>query len=105
MNKILVAGALSAFVLASAPVAAEDGKAVYEQACHVCHAAGVAGAPKLGDKVAWTDRIAQSIDTLHQHALNGFTGKTGVMPPKGGFTHLTDEQVMAAVDYMVSQAR
>ena len=70
-----------------------------------CHGAGVAGAPKLGDKADWGPRIAQGNDTLYQHAIQGFQGKKGVMPPKGGNTALPDDQVKAAVDYMVSQAK
>ncbi len=105
MRKTLAATAVSAFVMISGPVMANDGEAIYNQACHVCHAAGVAGAPKLGDAAAWADRIAQDKETLYQHSLNGFQGKVGVMPPKGGFTHLSDDQVKAAVDFMISKAQ
>jgi cytochrome c5 len=61
----------------------------------------VAGAPKVGDKAAWAPRIKQGIDTLHQSALKG----KNAMPPKGGNASLSDADVMAAVDYMVSQAK
>lgn len=81
------------------------GEATYKQTCFACHAAGVAGAPKLGDKAAWAPRIAQGMDTLHTHSLKGFQGKVGMMPPKGGNTALSDADVMAAVDYMVSQSK
>jgi cytochrome c5 len=84
--------------------AAGDGKSLFNQVCQACHAAGVAGAPKFGDKKAWAPRIAQGIDTLYTHALNGFQGKTGVMPPKGG-SAAPDAQVKAAVDYMVNAAK
>lgn len=84
---------------------AADGKATYDKACMACHAAGVAGAPKLGDKAAWGPRIAQGADTLHTHALKGFTGKKGMMPPKGGNMSLADADVKAAVDYMVGQSK
>jgi cytochrome c5 len=89
---------------AAAPVAAVDldGEAAFNQACVACHGAGIAGAPKFGDKAAWAPRIAQGIDTLHQHALQGFQGKSGVMPAKGGRTDFTDKSVMNAVDYMVA---
>jgi cytochrome c5 len=70
-----------------------------------CHAAGVAGAPKLGDKAAWAPRIAQGADTLHTHAIKGFQGKAGMMPPKGGNMGAKDEDVKAAVDYIVSQSK
>jgi cytochrome c5 len=71
----------------------------------VCHGAGIAGAPKFGDKAAWAPRIAQGSDTLHTHALKGFQGKAGMMPAKGGNAALADADVKAAVDYMVSKAK
>jgi cytochrome c5 len=80
---------------------AAKGKAVYEQACFVCHGAGVAGAPKLGDKAAWAPRLKQGLDALHQAALKG----KGAMPPKGGNMALSDADVNAAVDFMVGQAK
>jgi cytochrome c5 len=83
--------------------AAGDGKSLFNQVCQACHAAGVAGAPKFGDKKAWAPRIAQGKDVLYQHALHGFQGKSGVMPPKGG-SAAPDAQVKAAVDYMVNAA-
>jgi cytochrome c5 len=81
-----------------------SGETVYNQTCQVCHGAGVAGAPKLGDKADWGPRVAQGKDTLYQHAIAGFTGKKGAMPPKGGNTALPDADVKAAVDFMVSKA-
>ncbi len=83
----------------------DTGKQVYEGLCVACHAAGVAGAPKFGDKAAWAPRIAQGMDTLYMHSINGFQGKTGVMPPKGGNPSLSDAEVKAAVDYMVKQVQ
>jgi cytochrome c5 len=85
--------------------AGASGEAVYNQTCQVCHGAGVAGAPKLGDKGDWGPRIAQGKDLLYQHAIVGFTGKKGVMPPKGGNTALPDADVKAAVDFMASKAK
>jgi cytochrome c5 len=92
---------------AAAPVATADltGEAVFNQACVACHGAGVAGAPKFGDKAAWAPRIAQGTDTLHQHALSGFQGKSGFMPPKGGRTDFSDQSVLNGVDYMVDAAK
>ena len=93
---------------AAAPVAAAadlPGETVYNQACVACHGAGIAGAPKLGDKEAWAARIAQGADTLHTHALQGFQGKGGYMPPKGGRTDLSDQSVINAVDYMVTASQ
>jgi cytochrome c5 len=85
--------------------AAGSGQDTYGKACVVCHGAGVAGAPKLGDKGDWGPRIAQGNDTLYKHALEGYTGKKGMMPPKGGNTALADADVKAAVDYMVAQGK
>lgn len=90
---------------AAAAPAKPDGKKVFEGTCSVCHGAGIAGAPKFGDKAAWAPRIAQGTATLYNHALNGLTGKGGVMPPKGGNTSLSDAEVKAAVDYMVAAAK
>ena len=90
---------------AAAAAAALGGEDVYNQACVACHGAGVAGAPKLADKAAWGPRIAQGADTLHQHAIAGFQGKAGFMPPKGGRTDLSDQSVINAVDYMVAAAK
>jgi cytochrome c5 len=66
---------------------------------------GIAGAPKLGDKAAWSARIAQGTNVLHDHAIKGFQGKAGVMPAKGGAASMPDADVKAAVDYMVSAAK
>jgi cytochrome c5 len=82
-----------------------DGKSVYESACVACHGAGLAGAPKIGDKAAWAPRVAQGMATLEQHAIAGFQGSTGVMPAKGGRMDLSDEAVRAAVEYLASQSR
>lgn len=94
---------------AAAPAAdaghAAEGEAPYKQVCVMCHGAGVAGAPKVGDKAAWEPRIAQGKDTLYKHALEGFTGQAGMMPAKGGNPSLSDDQVKAAVDFLVSKAQ
>jgi len=83
------------------PAAGANGKPVYDQACAVCHAQGVAGAPKLGDKAAWAPRVGQGVDALAQSATKG----KGAMPPKGGNSALTDAEVRAAVEFMVSQSK
>lgn len=89
----------------AAPVADLDaGKSIYGKTCALCHAAGVAGAPKPGDKDDWAPRIAQGKDTLYKHAIEGFTGDKGVMPPRGGASSLSDDDVKSAVDYMVAQS-
>ena len=90
---------------ARAAVADLSGEEVYKQVCTMCHGAAVAGAPKTGDKAAWAPRIAQGMDTLHKHALEGFQGKAGYMPPKGGRADLSDQSIMNGVDYLVQQAR
>ncbi|MEH6504069.1 MAG: c-type cytochrome [Cycloclasticus sp.] len=77
------------------------GKATYATSCVVCHGSGVAGAPKIGDKTIWDKRLEQGAEKLVEHAINGFSGNTGVMPPKGGNLSLTDEQVTNAVHYML----
>lgn len=82
----------------------EAGKTLFNSACTACHTAGIAGAPKVGDKAAWAPRIAQGTNTLYEHAIKGFQGKAGVMPPKGGST-APDADVKAAVDYMVAAAK
>lgn len=85
--------------------AANDaGKKVYDNTCAMCHAAGVAGAPKPGDKADWGPRIAQGNDVLYKHAIEGFTGQKGMMPARGGSATLSDDDVKAAVDYMVAQS-
>jgi len=91
-----------------APAAAAgkpDGKKIFTDTCSVCHGQGIAGAPKFGDKALWAPRVAQGTDVLYQHAINGFQGKGGLMPPKGGNTSLSDAEVKAAVDYMVAAVR
>lgn len=80
------------------------GEQVYRNVCIACHSPpGVGGAPALGDANAWAPRLDQGIDTLNSHALNGFTGKTGVMPRKGERPDLSDEEVIRAVAYMVQK--
>ena len=87
------------------PVAtAMTGPQVYNSACIACHGAGVGGAPLVGDVAQWTDRIAQGMETLTQHAIEGYTGSAGYMPPKGGRLDLSDEEVASAVDYMISES-
>ncbi len=78
------------------------GKALFEQTCSACHGPGVAGAPKAGDKAAWARHLAKGLPTLYAHALHGFHGSTGVMPPKGGRPGVPNAVVKRAVNYMVS---
>jgi cytochrome c5 len=89
----------------AAPAMPKSGTEVFEQTCSVCHAQGIAGAPKAGDKAAWAPRLAEGKATLYDHALKGYQGKTGVMPAKGGRTDLPDDLVKQAVDHMVQMAQ
>lgn len=89
----------------AAPAMPKNGTELFEQTCSVCHGQGIAGAPKAGDRAAWASRIAEGKPTLYEHALKGFQGKTGVMPPKGGRTDVPDELVRQAVDHMVQMAQ
>lgn len=84
--------------------AADQAEANYKKICFSCHDNAVAGAPKLGDKAAWQDRITKSKEELYKNSIEGFTGNTGVMPPKGGST-FTDDEIKAIVDYMVSKVQ
>ena len=91
----------SAAPAAVAPAKASDGKALYETACVACHAAGVANAPKLGDKAAWAPRIKTGMDTLYASVLKG----KGAMPPKGTAMSASDADIKASVDYMVGSVK
>jgi len=106
MKKSIIAAAAGAvFMMSAQGVLAADGKTIYNTVCFACHSTGAAGAPKAGDKAAWEPRIAQGMDVLKQHALQGFKGTKGVMPPKGGRADLPDADIEAAVEYIVSQAQ
>jgi cytochrome c5 len=82
-----------------------SGPQVYNSACLACHGAGIGGAPVVGDSAQWVERIAQGSDTLTAHAIQGYSGSAGYMPPKGGRMDLSDAEVEAAVDYMVSEVQ
>jgi cytochrome c5 len=87
--------------VAAAGGAPKSGQQVYDATCNMCHGAGVGGAPKFGDKAAWKDRVAKGADTLHTHALAGFNA----MPPKGTCAACSDDEIKAAVDYMVAKSK
>jgi len=79
----------------------EEGKKTYESNCAGCHDSGVSGAPKPGDKEAWRERIAPGVAAMVKKSIEGYEGKSGVMPPKGGNDTLTDAEVSNAVDFMM----
>lgn len=94
-------------------MACADGEEVYQESCAACHAKGVAGAPKLGDKKAWAPLIAKGRNSLIGYALNG-PGHViwdneaiplGRMPAKGGTKNMSAEEVTAAVDYIIARSR
>lgn len=97
--------AAAAAVVAPAPVATVlSGPQVFNEACYLCHSPpGVPGAPVVGDRTAWEPRVAQGIEVLRDHALNGYQGAAGFMPAKGGRIDLSDAEVLSAVDYMLEQ--
>ena len=81
------------------------GEAIYKTVCITCHQSGIVGAPKLGDKTNWAPRLTQGIETLFTHSLHGFKGNTGIMPPKGGQLQVPNDDIKAAVAYMISQVQ
>mgnify|MGYP000900610512 FL=1 len=80
----------------------EGGKTVYEKVCSVCHAQGIAGAPKFADTSAWSSRLTKGKQALYANAINGYMGDAGYMPAKGGDMKLHDDSVRAAVDYILT---
>lgn len=99
----------SLLLVVTLPVSAQEmsadglakAKDVYANTCVTCHSAGVAGAPKLGDKAAWASRLKTGKEALYKSALKGKKS----MPPKGGHFHLSDDDVKLAVDYMIATAQ
>ncbi|MBF0488301.1 c-type cytochrome [Candidatus Magnetominusculus dajiuhuensis] len=100
MKKIFFTVAVLVLV-AMVPAYGADGKAVFDKVCTFCHKTGRLTAPVFGDKELWAPRIAKGKDTLYQHAINGH----GMMPAKGGEATLSDDEVKATVDYMVSESK
>jgi len=99
------AAASAATSAVAANGARPNGEAIWKAHCAACHASGVAGAPKIGDTQVWGPILAKTDQaTLYKHAINGFSGERGYMPPKGGASNLSDADVKAAVDYMVGKS-
>jgi len=103
MRTILPVLCLALLVFSVAIVSASDdvGESVYAKSCAACHDSGVMGAPKVGDKDAWSPLIGEGEDALTQNAIKG----TGKMPPKGGNMKLSDDEVKAAVVYMIDKSK
>ncbi len=101
---VAAAPAAAAPAAAAPALAADAGKTLYNTACVACHGAGIAGAPKFADNAAWAPRVKQGSAVLYEHAIKGFQGKAGMMPPKGG-SSASDDEVKAAVDYMANAAK
>jgi cytochrome c5 len=100
LTAALLAG-LTSFALA----AADKGQGVYMNFCAACHDSGIAGAPKVGDAADWQKRAEKGTQALIDNAIKGYQGSTGYMPAKGGHSALSDEEVTAAVKYMLSQSQ
>ncbi len=101
MSTIKPGFALAALLLLNGTAMAADGQKVYQQACVACHAAGVAGAPKLGDKAAWAPRLGVGAAGLTASVVKG----KGAMPPKAGNGALTEAEIKAAVEYMLASVK
>ena len=97
MKPLYFGAALVACMAFVSHAQAADGKTVYDTTCNVCHASGVANAPKLGDKGAWAPRVATGKDALVKAVLSG----KGAMPPRAGNANLTEGDIKAAVEYML----
>ena len=94
------ADASAAGQTAAGPVDTAAGEKIYQSACFACHLSGVAEAPKLDDPAAWEPRLEQGMAGLLQSVIDG----KGAMPPKGGFAHLTDDDVRNAIGFMLDKA-
>jgi cytochrome c5 len=93
-----------AFMLFTSAAHADNGREIWMGTCQACHAEALSGAPLITDRAAWAPRLAKGKEALYRSALNGLVGAKGTeMPARGGNPSLNDEQVKAAVDYMVSK--
>ena len=93
-------------VVAAADGGAPDGAQVFQGLCMSCHGSGIPGIPQLGEAAVWEPRIAKGMDALYANAINGYVGESGIpMPARGGNPALSDDEVKAAVDYMVEAVK
>lgn len=106
MNKHLLTGLIGLFfTMYCNLVSGDTGKTVYEGVCAACHGSGIPGIPQFGDASAWGERIKLGKETLYEHAIHGFTGNSGMpMPARGGKPELSDDEVKAAVDFMITHS-
>jgi cytochrome c5 len=109
MKKLLSTASILILTLAFANTAAggdaKKGQGIYMNFCAPCHATGVAGAPKIGDKPAWAPRLKQGEKLLVERAIKGYQGASGFMPARGGNSALSDAEVADAVAYMMAQSK
>ncbi|MBR9907511.1 MAG: cytochrome c5 family protein [Gammaproteobacteria bacterium] len=96
--QVRVAGA-SAAASGAAAGGARSGDAVYNKFCAACHTSGVLGAPKINNAADWEPRLAQGMDTVLKHAIEGYNA----MPPKGTCNDCSEEEIQAAIDYMIAE--
>lgn len=101
VGSVCLQGDASCGAAAAASSGPRSGEDIYKTSCLACHDTGAAGAPKKGDKAAWTPRLAQGIDMVYNHAINGLNG----MPPKGTCMTCSDDDIKAAVDFMVEASK
>lgn len=100
-GEVNIEGGAAASAETKAPTVADIGQNRYEQTCKLCHENGLAGAPKFGNKQEWAPRISQGVDKLVQVAIQGLKA----MPPKGGCSTCSDEEIKKAVEYMVNHSK
>jgi cytochrome c5 len=107
VNKTLLAtlSVALAGLIGCAPDPAANAPPTYVNSCAWCHAEGTGGAPVTGDKEEWERRTSKGMAKVYANAIDGFEGATGIMPPKGSRTDLTDEEVKEIVDWMVAASK
>ena len=102
---LIFVASFTLYLTSSVAADTAKGQGVYMNFCASCHASGIAGAPKVGDKAAWKNRTSKGSAEVIKNAVNGFQGESGFMPAKGGNSALTDEEVSSAVMYMLELSK